>query len=182
MSVAARSRMVAYVGIFTGFYLLYALPSGAILGQALHGADVHIPRAFLMALLAAKLGRAGGPTLMGVVSGLILFFVPGPSALFLLPASILAGLTYDLILKGRDYATNARNRVRVLTGSGMEGLVESAVVMAGLSAIGLFGPLTPGMLALIWTFELATNLVLSLVGAALAIAVLRTRPRFFASG
>lgn len=56
---------------------------------------------------AAQVKRFGVPTIIGFVSGLLfasLAIGAPPDFLFLIPATIAAGLTYDLALRGGDYA------------------------------------------------------------------------------
>lgn len=156
--------------------MLYGFLSGITLGEQLHGVDVHIARAFFMATLAAQLSTPGGPTLMGIISGIALTRVPGPSAPFLLPASILAGITYDFFMRGGDYRTNTRKSLWIFLASAVSGLGESAVVMGGLTIIGFFGvALTPVVLFLIWIPELGGNVIMSLIGALIAYQVIRSR-------
>jgi hypothetical protein len=118
---------------------------------------------------------------MGVISGLLLLGIPVPSAPFLLPATILAGLTYDLSMRLGVYAQNVNRIGRIISGSALEGVAESAVVTAGytvflpallgtgfLVQILTTGPVVGATLLLAWAIFLGANATLSSVGGLLA--------------
>jgi hypothetical protein len=178
---AGKARIVAHAGVFSAAYLAYGFVSSITFGPQFHGLDVHLARAFFMAVLAARLRVPGGPSLMGLISGLLLLGIPAPSAPFLLPASVLAGLSYDLWMRGGAYAQNVSRMGRIIGGSALGGVAESAVVTAGYSVFlpallgtGFLvqlltaGPLVGGTILLAWGVLLGANAALSAVGGALA--------------
>jgi len=184
----SRSKVVAFSGLFSALYLAYGFVSGVSIGNILHAVDVHLVRAFLMASLAAVLGYAWGSTLMGTVSGILLAGSPfgGASKPFLLPASVAAGLVFDLAMRGGDYSKNVKKLSRIQIAAGLSGLVESAVVNGGLTAIGfpfqeaveVIALVIPGVtLGHVWLYLLGRNLVMSLIGGFLAFIIIRRRPR-----
>lgn len=183
-----RTRIVAHAGIFAAAYLVYGFSSGVSFGAQLHGLDVHVARAFLMAVVAARLRAPGGPSLMGLISGLLLLGIPGPSAPFLLPASLLAGVSYDLAMRAGIYAENVGRPGRILAGSALEGIVESAVVTGGyalflpqLLGTGVLvqlvtsGPILGATLLVAWAILLGSNAGLSVIGGAIAALFVRRR-------
>lgn len=184
----AKSRIIAHAGVFTALYIAYGFGSSVSFGPQLHGLDVHAARALLMAVLAARLRTPGGPSLMGLISGLLLLGIPAPSAPFLLPASLLAGVTYDMVMRAGIYAENVRRPARVLGGSALEGIAESAVVTAGytlflpqllgtgfLVQLVTSAPLVGATALLVWTLLLGANAGLSVVGGAIAAPFIRGR-------
>jgi hypothetical protein len=184
----SRSKIVAFSGLFAAAYLTYGFISSVSAGQILHGVDIHLVRALLMASLAAVLGYTGGPSIMGTVSGLLLAGSPfgGASKTFLLPSSVVAGLVFDLAMRGGKYGENVKRLGRIGLASGLSGLAESAVVTGGLTAIGfpfqeaveLISIVIPGVgLSHVWVYLLGRNLVMSVVGGLLAFMIIRRRQR-----
>jgi len=68
--------IIANSAVFSAVYLAYAYLSSMLLGQILHGIDIHFLRALLLVILAARLRGAGGPTTMGFISGILLASAP----------------------------------------------------------------------------------------------------------
>ncbi len=63
-----RSMMVANSAAMSAVYVSYAYISSIVMGNILHGMDIHFMRIFLLVILAARLKRVGGPTMMGFSS------------------------------------------------------------------------------------------------------------------
>jgi hypothetical protein len=175
---AKRVKIIAYGAVLSAVYVVYAGISSATIGQILHGVDVHFVRAFVLVIGAAQVKRFGVPTVIGFVSGLLFAsFAIGapPDFLFLIPATIAAGFTYDIALRGGDYAKNATTLRRIFVATLLSSLSESVVVIGGLVAIGWQFSQPEGFLAAILGvappfavlifFLLGRNILLSALGA-----------------
>ena len=125
-----RSKVIAYAAVFSAFYLLLSYSVAITIGPVLRGSGAHLFRALLMVLIAARLGVPGGATMMGIISGVLLLAVPAPAAFLYFPGTVAAGLVYDLSLRG-NFARNATNSRRILTGSLLSGIAESVIVTGG---------------------------------------------------
>ena len=178
------SKLITYSAVFAALYLSITYLSSLAFGSILRGSDAHMVRAALMAILATRLKTPGGPTLMGLLSGILLLGVPAPASFIYLPGSIASGLIYDLCLRIGNYGDVSRRKMRILSSSLFSGLVESTIVTALLFLIGFsfseillrltLGGIFPGV-AGIWFYSLGKNAIMSLIGASLAIALI---PRF----
>ena len=175
------SRTISYAAGFSALYLLLTYFSSLAFGPVLRGSDAHLLRALLMALLATRLRAPGGPTLMGVISGVLLLGIPAPAAFLYFPGSVAAGLVYDASLRLGPYSKRARARGPVISSSILSGLAESFVVTSSFFLIGFpfeeivsrlaFGGLESGVLG-IWFYSLGKNAVMSIVGAGIALALI----------
>ncbi len=111
---------------------------------------------------AAQVKRFGVPTVIGFVSALLLASVAigaPPDFLFLIPATMAAGLTYDVALRGGDYAKNAITLRRIFAATLLSSVSESVVVVGGLVAIG-------------WSFSQSEGFLAAILGVAPPLAVL----------
>ena len=101
------------------------------------------------------------------------------------PGSIGAGLVYEFFLRRGDYAKNAISNKMMVIGSMLSGAAESAIVTAGLFAIGFsFSELLVlttstgfpnfGILG-IWIFSLSKNILMSTLGAFVAIGFIKSK-------
>lgn len=178
----SKTLLVAYAGVFTALYILLSYFGSLVFGPQLRGSDAHLYRALLMAVLAWRLRSPGGPTLMGIVSGLLLLGIPAPASFLYLPGGLAAGLTYDLLMRGGNYSSNSRKSSRVIFGSVISGLAEAIIVTSGFFAIGFdFQALVERLVAggfptsiwAIWLYAVGKNLVFSFIGALIALAMIR---------
>jgi hypothetical protein len=133
-----------------------------------------------MAGVVISTRRMWSATFMGIVCGLVfLFTVPAPAdALYLFPATAAAGFVYDLSLKlGRtSYAQAATSKKMVLAGAGISGIAESIVALSILTFIIHLSFALP--VWLYWSVDIPLNVILSVLGASLAVAyMLRKKPR-----
>jgi hypothetical protein len=159
---ARRVKIIAYGAVLSAVYVVYAGISSATIGQILQGVDVHFVRAFVLVIGAAQVKRFGVPTVIGFVSGLLfasLAIGAPPDFIFLIPATIAAGLTYDVALRGGDYAKNATTLRRIFAATLLSSLSESMVVIGGLVAIG-------------WQFTQSEGFLAAILGVAPPLAVL----------
>ncbi len=175
---ASRARTISYGAILSAVYVVYGAISSTGPLQVLHGVDVHFVRALLLVIVAARVKRFGGPTVMGFVSALLfvaaLSTSPAPDFLLLIPATFAAGLAYDLALKGGNYAKNSLNLTRVFSATLVSSFAESVIVTGGLLAIGFNITQSTGLTALLGFSPpivlvvfilLGRNLLLSIIGA-----------------
>ncbi len=179
-----RSVMVTNSAAFSAVYVTYGYLSSIILGNILHGMDIHFIRAFLMIILAVRLKNVGGPTLMGFISGVLIFVAPfsSPDKPILPFATIAAGTAYDAALR-KGYSNNVVKPIRVLPAASLSGVVEAVVVTVGLTVMGFPFEEAAALLSLfipkadvyaIWGYLLGRNLVISLVGAIAALNLVKS--------
>ena len=181
-----RSRLISYAAIFTALYMLLSYSISISVGPVLRGSGAHLFRALLMAIIAAMLRGPGGPIMMSIISGVLLLAVPAPAAFLYLPGTLAAGLVYDFGLRGGNYSQNARNGFRILTASVLSGIAEAIVVTGGFFIIGFsFIEIVTAVsasgygssgLAGIWAVSIGKNIVMSTIGASLAILIIRLLP------
>ena len=181
-----RSKVIAYAAVFSAFYLLLSYSVAITIGPVLRGSGAHLFRALLMVLIAARLGVPGGATMMGIISGVLLLAVPAPAAFLYFPGTVAAGLVYDLSLRG-NFARNATNSRRILTGSLLSGIAESVIVTGGffligfsfteiIAALAASGYASAGIIG-IWIFALGKNIIMTTVGVGFAFTMIRMLAR-----
>lgn len=181
----SRVKLIAYATMFTAVYFVLSYVVSATVGPLLRGSGAHFFRAFCMVLIASQLRTPNGPLVFSIVSGLLLLMVPAPASYLYLPGSIGAGLVYEFCLRRGDYAKNAISNKMMVIGSMLSGAAESAIVTAGLFAIGFsFSELlvlttstgfpNVGILG-IWIFSLSKNILMSTLGAFVAIGFIKSK-------
>lgn len=181
----SRVKLIAYATMFTAIYFVLAYVVSATIGPLLRGSGAHFFRAFCMVLIASQLRTPNGPLVFSIVSGFLLLMVPAPASYLYLPGSIGAGLVYEFWLRRGDYAKNAVSSNMIIVGSILSGATESAIVTAGLFAIGFsFSELlvltaSTGLpnvgIVGIWVFSLSKNILLSALGAFVAIGFIKSK-------
>ena len=156
-----RARMVAMSGVLSGLYLIYAFSSSVLGGAYLQGVDIHLVRALVLTVIGMRLGRPGGATSVGFVSAMLLAIAPfsSPDKLLLVPATLVAGLVFDLALIRGGYERNVRSRLRVSVAAVLSGAAESVIVVGGLYTIG-------------WPFAQSVALLETVFGAAPTVLLL----------
>lgn len=173
---ASKAKIISYGAILSAVYLVYGAVSSLVFGQVLHGVDVHFVRALILVVGAARVRQFGVPTVIGFVSALLFAASPisSPDFLLLIPATLAAGVAYDLALRAGNYAENALNIRRIFGATILSSIAESIVVTGGLLAVGfdiykssgltaLMGITPP--IALVVFFLLGRNVLLSVIGA-----------------
>jgi cytochrome c oxidase assembly factor CtaG len=132
-----------------------------------------------MTALVLQTGKKWSATMMGVVCGIIFaVLVPAPAP-YLLPSTIVSGLIFDIALLGSKSGSQTRtSSKRLIFAAGISGLGESLVALAILT---MFAPKILGntfnAIVAAWSVDAVLNIILSSVGAAIAIAYLVTRVR-----
>ena len=184
-SPTSRVKLIAYATMFTAIYFVLAYVVSATIGPLLRGSGAHFFRAFCMVLFASQLRTPKGPFVFSIISGFLLLMVPAPASYLYLPGSVGAGLVYEFWLRRGDYAKNAVSNNMIIVGSILSGATESAIVTAGLFAIGFsFSELlvltaSTGLpnigIAGIWIFSLSKNILLSAIGAFVAIGFIKSK-------
>ena len=184
-SPTSRVKLIAYATMFTAIYFVLAYVVSATIGPLLRGAGAQFFRAFCMVLIASQLRTPNGPLVFSIISGFLLLMVPAPASYLYLPGSVGAGLVYEFWLRRGDYAKNAVSNNMIIVGSILSGATESAIVTAGLFAIGFsFSELlvltaSTGLpnigIAGIWIFSLSKNILLSAIGAFVAIGFIKSK-------
>ena len=176
----SRVKLIAYATMFTAVYFVLSYVVSATIGPLLRGSGAHFFRAFCMVLIASQLRTQNGPLVFSIVSGLLLLMVPAPASYLYLPGSIGAGLVYEFWLRRGDYAKNAISNKMIVIGSMLSGAAESAIVTAGLFAIGFsfseISVLTSDIGVVgIWVFSLSKNILMSTLGAFVAIGFIKSK-------
>ncbi len=179
----SNTRALALIGLFSALYIVTAAVIGTITGPGLAavllsgGYPEHILRGIFMAGVVISTRRMWSATAMGIVCGLVfLLTVPAPAdALYLFPATVAAGIVYDLTLRAgkQGYAQAATSKRGVLLGAGVSGIAESIVALSILTFIFHY----PFVLVswLYWTVDIPVNFVLSVLGASIAAAYMLRR-------
>jgi len=132
-----------------------------------------------MTALVLQTRKKWSATMMGVVCGIIFaVLVPAPAP-YLLPSTVLSGLIFDLALFGFKSDTQAStSNKRLIFAAGISGFAESLVALAILT---MFAPKILGdtlnAIVVAWSVDAVLNIILSVVGASIAIAYLVTRIR-----
>jgi hypothetical protein len=117
-------------------------------------------------------GRKWSATMMGAVCGIVFLIVVPSPAPYLLASTFVSGLVFDLVLIIGSYAKSIRSVPRVLVGAAVSGVAESIVALAILTYAGFFGSKSFAALGVAWSTDVVLNIVLSLIGALLAIRFL----------
>jgi len=174
MAVASglTSKDTVVVALFSATYVVYGLISSYTVGFVTHGADTHFVRSVTVVVLAAYIGKFTGPTLMGIVSGLLLgFLIPSPFGLIYLPPSVFVyGFLYDVYLKQAGYPGSATSNRHVIIGTVIGSIFMSAIALTVLS---LFQVFTAEVLLFAWAGELVVGIVLGIGGSLLGLRVVR---------
>ena len=113
--------------------------------------------------------------MMGAVCGIVfLFAVPSPAP-YLLASTFVSGLVFDLVMMIGSYVRSIRSVPRILVGAAVSGVAESIValtIITALASIQFFGSKSFSVLAVAWSTDIILNIVLSSIGAILAIRFL----------
>ena len=188
MMVSMRARMVAMSGVLSGFYLTYAFMSSVALGRFVQGVDIHFVRALVLTILVVRLGKPWGASTLGFISAILLAVAPfsSPDKIFLIPATLAAGVVFDLVLMAGNYRENVLKKSRIGIAAALSGSAESLIVVGGLISVGwpfadsvallqfAFGTASP---ILLFTFLIGRNIVMSILGASLGRVVLKRMRR-----
>lgn len=160
------------MALFSAIYVVYGLLSSYTVGLVTHGADTHFVRSAAMVVLAAYVGKFTGPTLMGLVSGLLFgFLIPAPFGLLYLPLSVfLYGFLYDVYMRQAGYPGSASNSRHVVIGTVIGSIAMSIVALAVLSLVQVF---RPEVLLFAWAGELIGGVALGIGGSVLGIRIVR---------
>ncbi len=186
--VSMRARMVAMSGVLSGFYLMYAFMSSVALGRFFQGVDIHFVRALVLTIVAVRLAKPWGASTLGFISAILLAVAPfsSPDKIFLIPATLAAGVVFDLVLMAGRYEENVLKKSRVAIAAALSGLAESLIVVGGLISVGwpfadsaallqfVLGAASP---ILLFTFLVGRNIIMSVLGASLGRVVLRRMRR-----
>ena len=176
VSKPSSSRWVAFVGLFSALYIVTASIASFVTQV---GYPEHFLRGILMTALVLQTRKKWSATMMGVVCGIIFaVLVPAPAP-YLLPSTVLSGLIFDLALFGFKSDTQASmSNKRLIFAAGISGFAESLVALAILT---MFAPKILGdtlnAIVVAWSVDAVLNIILSVVGASIAIAYLVTRIR-----
>jgi hypothetical protein len=171
-SVSLTSRDITVVALFSAVYVVYGVISSYGVGHLTHGIDTHLTRSLTVTVLAAYIGKFTAPTLMGVVSGLLLgFLIPAPFGLIYLPPSVFAYcLVYDVYMRQVGYPRSAANTRHILVATVIASVLMSIIALALLSVLQVF---RPEVLLFAWIGELVGGTVLGIGGSLVAVRIVR---------
>lgn len=171
-SKASSSRTIAIIGLFSA---LYIVSSGIVSYITQVGYPEHFLRGILMTAVILRTGKKWSATMMGAVCGIVFLVVVPSPAPYLLASTFVSGLVFDLALLAGSYAKSIKSVPRILIGACVSGFAESVVALAILTYAGFFGSKTFSALGIAWTTDIVLNIVLSAIGAILAIRYLSGR-------
>ena len=171
MAETPPSRTIAMIGLFSA---LYIVSSGIVSFVSQVGYPEHFLRGLLMTALILRTGKKWSATLMGAVCGIIFVLVVPSPAPYLLASTFVSGLVFDLVLMIGSYARSVRSTPKLLVGVAVSGVAESLVALAILTYAGFFGKAFAA-LAYAWSTDVFLNIILSVIGAVLAIWFLPKR-------
>jgi len=165
------TRDLALTALFSTIYVVYSYISSVTVGGVTHGVDTFFIRSAIFVLLAASTMKFGPSTLMGAISGAIFTLViPTPFPIYLFPAVLLYGLTYDLYMHPLGFSTNATKSKHVIVAT----IWSSAVMsLTALSVLTLVGFLPVKGLVFIWTFGLLRDITVGIVGSFLGLKIMK---------
>lgn len=159
------------IGLFSA---LYIVSSGIVSYISQVGYPEHFLRGLLMTALIIRTRKKWSATLMGAVSGIVFVVVVPSPAPYLLASTFVSGLVFDLVLMTRSYFNSIRSTPMVLTGVAISGLAESLVALAILTYAGFFGKVLTALIYA-WSTDVVLNIILSIIGALIAIRFLPRR-------
>ena len=160
------------MGLFSALYIVTASLASFVTQV---GYPEHFLRGILMTSLIVYAGkRKWSATTMGVVCGIIFALVVPSPAPYLLPSTITSGLIFDLVLLVTRYYSQVQAlSSKLMIAAGISGISESMVALVILT---YFSPHTLGStlnaIEVAWLLDLVLNVVLSVVGAMIAIRLL----------
>jgi hypothetical protein len=167
----SSSGTVALIGLFSA---LYIVSSGIVSFITQVGYPEHFLRGLLMTALVLRTGRKWSATIMGAVSGIVFVVVVPSPAPYLLASTFVSGLVFDLVLMIGSYVNSVRSTPKLLIGAAVSGVAESLVALAILTYAGFFGKAFTA-LAYAWSTDVLLNIILSVIGAIIAIRFLPKR-------
>ena len=136
------SRYLALVAGFTALYLVYGYASGVALGHIIFELDLFFLISALFTILVSLTGRNWSATILGVITGLLLFGDPNAPVgigLSLIPN----GVVFDLVLRGKGLTeTASRSRFVVAGAAGNFAMAIAGLLIAyagGVFPAGLAG-------------------------------------------
>lgn len=157
--------------LFSTIYVVYSYISSVTVGGVTHGVDTFFIRSAIFVLLAASTMKFGPSTLMGAISGAIFTLViPTPFPIYLFPAVLLYGLTYDLYMHLLGFSANATKTKHVIPATILSSAVMSLTVLSVLTGVGF---LQVEGLVFIWTFGVLRDIAVGLMGCFLGLKMVR---------
>jgi hypothetical protein len=163
-----KTKDLTLIAVFSAVWIAYTFFSNMVVGQIVHGIDVHVVRSVLLVLIVALMGRFGGATWMTVIVGLFYLSsrTPYPSVI-ITAATIGSGLVYDIYTKLTGYQ-NCTSIKFMPVGVVLAGLTQSVMTLGLVTLIGFFPPMA---LEGIWITGLTRNVIASVVGIVIALAI-----------
>ena len=163
-----KTKELTLIAVFSAAWIAYTFFSNMVVGQIVHGIDVHVVRSVLLVLIVALMGRFGGATWMAIIVGLFYLSsrTPYPSVI-ITAATIASGLVYDVYNKFMGYK-NCTSLKFMPLGVVLAGLTQSVMTLGLVTWIGFF---PSRALEGIWITGLTRNVIASIVGIMIALAI-----------
>lgn len=167
----STSRYLALLAGLTALYLVYGYASGVALGHTIFELDLFFLISALFTILVSLTGRKWSATILGTITGLLLF--GDPSAPLGIGLSLIPnGLVFDLILRVvNSSADGLPKKWLVIAGA----LGNLAMAITGLLIAAAVGALSTGGVSLLVSTAIALvgNPIMGALGALLGIAVVK---------
>ena len=161
-----RSRDLALVSGFAAIYIGYGYASNVAFPRALRSLDLFFLISAMFAILAVVVAKPGAATLLGTVTGLILFGSPAPAAQHIAASLIANGLFFDLYLRATS-RSNPVSRTHIITAAAIGNLVMAIVGLLTFQASGL--PIASEA----WPIALIGDPLIGAAGALFGLSVVR---------
>jgi hypothetical protein len=161
--VYSTSRYLALLAGLTALYLVYGYASGVALGHTIFELDLFFLISALFTILVSLTRRPWSATILGVITGLLLFGDPNAPlgiGLSLIPN----GLIFDLALQRGNHLTEGLSKKRLVIAGALGNL---AMAIAGLLIAEAGGALsTTGIMLIVSTaIALVGNPIVGALGA-----------------
>jgi len=165
----STSRYLALLAGLTALYLVYGYASGVALGHAIFELDLFFLISALFTILVSLTGRPWSATILGTISGLLLF--GDPSAPLGIGLSLIPnGLVFDLVLRGRNHSANDMSKKRLVIAGALGNLAMAVTGLLIAEAVGALN--TTGVSILISSaIALVGNPIVGALGALFGVVV-----------
>lgn len=114
---------------------------------------------------------------MGAVSGVVFMIVVPSPAPYLLASTFVSGLVFDLVLTAGLFSKSIRSVSKILLAAAISGSAESLTALSVLTYAGFFETKAFDVLFIAWFADVMLNIVLSVLGALVAVKFLSNRER-----
>ncbi len=167
----STSRYLALLAGLTALYLVYGYASGVALGHMIFELDLFFLISALFTILVSLTGRKWSTTILGTITGLLLF--GDPSAPLGIGLSLIPnGFVFDLTLRGVNGSVEGLSNKRLVIAGALGNLAMAITGLLIAAAVGALN--TSGVSLLVSSaIGLVGNPIMGALGALLGIAVVK---------